>query len=108
MFLEIISVEVLKFVYLIVFLKIMFDGMKIINVGDFFYLYCKIVGYFILLVVWKKNGRSFFEFLFCVMFLLYGGFDNGYFVVFDVFGSEVGEYMCEVMFSYFSLVLLCL
>lgn len=99
---EITSVEVLKFVHLTAPPKTMLDGMKTINVGDSLHLYCKTAGYPTPSVVWKKNGRSLSELSSRVTFLPYGGLDNGHLVVFDVSGSEAGEYTCEAKSSYFS------
>lgn len=82
--------------------KTMLDGMKTINVGDSLHLYCKTAGYPTPSVVWKKNGRSLSELSSRVTFLPYGGLDNGHLVVFDVSGSEAGEYTCEAKSSYFS------
>lgn len=82
--------------------RTMLDGMKTINVGDSLHLYCKTAGYPTPSVVWKKNGRSLSELSSRVTFLPYGGLDNGHLVVFDVSGSEAGEYTCEAKSSYFN------
>lgn len=82
--------------------RTMLDGMKTINVGDSLHLYCKTAGYPTPSVVWKKNGMSLSEVLSRVTFLPYGGLDNGHLVVFDVSGSEAGEYTCEAKSSYFN------
>ena len=80
----------------------MLDGMKTINVGDSLHLYCKTTGYPTPSIVWKKNGLSLSELSSRVTFLPYGGLDNGHLVVFDVSGSEAGEYTCEAESEYFN------
>nr|XP_022328496.1 hemicentin-1-like isoform X1 [Crassostrea virginica] len=82
--------------------KTMLDGMKTINVGDSLHLYCKTTGYPTPSIVWKKNGLSLSELSSRVTFLPYGGLDNGHLVVFDVSGSEAGEYTCEAESEYFN------
>ena len=76
--------------------------MKTINVGDSLHLYCKTTGYPTPSIVWKKNGLSLSELSSRVTFLPYGGLDNGHLVVFDVSGSEAGEYTCEAESEYFN------
>ncbi|XP_061189328.1 hemicentin-1-like [Saccostrea echinata] len=81
--------------------RTMIDGMKTINVGDSLHMYCKTSGYPPPSIVWKKNHKSLSELSSRVTFLPYGGLENGHLVVFDVSGSEAGEYTCEAKSDYF-------
>ncbi|XP_062579653.1 hemicentin-2-like isoform X2 [Saccostrea cucullata] len=81
--------------------RTMIDGMKTINVGDSLHMYCKTSGYPPPSIVWKKNQKSLSELASRVTFLPYGGLENGHLVVFDVSGSEAGEYTCEAKSDYF-------